>query len=410
VLQRSAADDNNVPSVVGVRVARMQPNDILATIGTVSVFNGGFGSALDRSPWRPNEFYSLTDRGPNVGGTGSDKLFVVPSFHPQVGRFRLRGDRLVREGVIVLQDAQGNPLTGLPPAAGGNTGEIPKRLDGSPLPNDPNGIDSEGLRMMRDGSFWVSDEYGPFLVHFNRQGRTIERDSPFGGPHPLPLVLARRQPNKGMEGLASLDNGRTLVGMIQNPLNNPAAAAKTSRLLRILVFDTRTGHTSQLVYLLDDAKYGVSEIEAVSPTQFLVDERDGKFFNDPSGASVQKKIYLIDIRGATDVSDPANSAAGLTIGGKTLEQMSVPDLAANQIVPVAKTLVVDMLAFGYTHDKAEGIALIDGGRTIAISNDDDFGVTDDGNGHLLQKLLPSGAIDHNEVWFFRLSRSLYDKH
>lgn len=62
------------------------------------------------------------------------------------------------------------------------------------------------------------------------------------------------------------------------------------------------------------------------------------------------------------------------------------------------------------HDKAEGMTLIDGGRTIAVSNDDDFGVTDDGNGHLLQKLLPSGAVDHNEVWFFRLSRSLYDKH
>jgi hypothetical protein len=197
--------------------------------------------------------------------------------------------------------------------------------------------------------------------------------------------------------------------MIQNPLNNPAAAAKTSRALRILIFDTKTGATKQLVYLLDDAKYGVSEIEAVSPTQFLVDERDGKFFNDPAGASVQKKIYVIDISDATDISDPANSAGGLTIGGKTIEQMTPTDLAANHITPVSKQLLVDMLTFGYTHDKAEGLALIDGGRTIAVSNDDDFGVTDDGSGHLIQKLLPSGLVDHNEVWFFRLSRSLYDK-
>jgi hypothetical protein len=68
-----------------------------------------------------------------------------------------------------------------------------------------------------------------------------------------------------------------------------------------------------------------------------------------------------------------------------------------------------MLAFGYTHDKAEGVTITDGGRTIAVSNDDDFGVTDDGNGHLIQKVLPSGAIDHNEVWFFRLSKSIYDR-
>lgn len=409
VAERVTSDEQKLPTVVGVRVARMEPNDVLTTIGGVSVYNGGFGSALDASARRPNELFSLTDRGPNVGGTGNDKLFVVPNFHPQVGRFRMEGDRLVRKEVIVLRDQNGVPLTGLPPAAGGNTGEIPKTLDGTPLANDPNGIDSEGLRMMRDGSFWVSDEYGPFLIHFNRHGRTIERDSPFGGPHPLPRVLALRQPNKGMEGLAAVDGGRVLVGMIQNPLNNPATAAKSSRALRMLIFDTKTGATKQLVYLLDDAKYGVSEIEAVSPTQFIVDERDGKVFNDPAGASVQKKLYLVDISGATDISDPANAASGLTIGGKTIEQMTVSDLAAHQITPVSKQLLVDMLAFGYTHDKAEGVALIDGGRTIAVSNDDDFGVTDDGKGHLIQKLLPSGAIDHNEVWFFRLSKSLYDK-
>jgi hypothetical protein len=245
-------------------------------------------------------------------------------------------------------------------------------------------------------------------VHFDRHGRTIERDSPFGGPHPLPQVLARRVPNKGMEGLAAIDDGRVLVGIVQNPLGNPTAAAgKNSRALRILVLNTRTGATKQFVYLLDDAKFGVSEIEAISPTRFLVDERDGKFLGDPAGASVQKKIYLVDIGGATDISDPANSADGLKIGGQTIEQMSVSDLASNNIVPTSKQLLVDMLAFGYTHDKAEGMALIDGGRTIAVSNDDDFGVTDDGNGHLLQKLLPSGLVDHNEVWFFRLSRSLY---
>jgi hypothetical protein len=265
--------------------------------------------------------------------------------------------------------------------------------------------------VLRDGTFWVSDEYGPFLVHFDRDGRTIERDSPTGGRRPLPQVLLRRMPNKGMEGLATLEDGRILVGMMQDPLVNPdSKAAKSSSLLRILWLDHTTGKTKQFVYLLDDPSYGVSDIEAVSSTKFLVDERDGKFFGDPSGASVQKKLYLIDISKATDVSDPQNSAAGLTIGGKTLEQMTAADLATNHIVPVTKTLVVDLLAFGYTHDKAEGVALLDNGRTIAVSNDDDFGVTDDGNQHMLQKLLPSGLVDHNEVWYFTLDRPITSVH
>jgi hypothetical protein len=393
----------------------MQPNATLASINGVTVYGGGFGSAIDASPWRKDVFYSLTDRGPNVSGTGNDKLFVMPSFHPQIGRFHLRGDVLVRDEVITLKDANGNPLTGVPPAPGatGNSSEVPKTLDGTPIAYDPNGIDSEGLRVMWDGSFWVSDEYGPFLTHFDRWGRTIERNSPIDGPHPLPLVLLNRQPNKGMEGLASILGGRVLVGMIQNPLNNPKAAAKTSQLLRIVFIDVVTGKTKQFAYLLDDAKYGVSEIEAISPTRFIVVERDGKFLNDSiGGASVQKKLYMIDIAGATDVSDPSNGAKGLQVGPvgnqKTLEQLSVADFATNHIVPVKKTLIVDMLAFGYTHDKAEGITIIDEGRTIAVSNDDDFGVTDDGAGHLIQKFLPSGVVDHNEVWFFKLNRSLYE--
>jgi hypothetical protein len=53
--------------------------------------------------------------------------------------------------------------------------------------------------------------------------------------------------------------------------------------------------------------------------------------------------------------------------------MTTYDLTDNHITPVSKRLLVDMLAFVYTHDKAEGMALIDGGRTIAVSNDDDFG-------------------------------------
>ena len=41
------------------------------------------------------------------------------------------------------------------------------------------------------------------------------------------------------------------------------------------------------------------------------------------------------------------------------------------------------LAFGYPYDKAEGMVLTDDGRTIAVSNDDDCGVTDDGNQPLI---------------------------
>ncbi len=408
---------NNSVSVVSAEHFPMLPNDVLATINNsitlnkpVSVFNGGFGSAVDAPLDWFGPIYSLTDRGPNVA-IGNDKLFAVPTFHPQVGLFFLFGRTLLRGAVITLKDQFGHPKTGIPIGASGcgATGEIPLDINGNTLPFDPNGIDSEGLRVMLDGSFWVSDEYGPFLTHFDARGVTIEENSPCSGPNQLPAVLIHRQPNKGMEGLASIQGGQVLVGMIQDPLDNPTGAAKKSNLLRIIYVDTKKHTTKTFLYQLDDPSYGVSEIEAVSNTQFLVDERDGKFINDAvGGPSKQKRIYLIDISNATDVSDPANSQSGLMIGGKTIEQMTAADLTANHIQTVPKTLIVDMLQWGYPHDKSEGVTLLDGGQTIGVTNDDDFGVSDDGNGHLIQKILPStGLVDHNELWLFHLNRNLH---
>ena len=31
---------------------------------------------------------------------------------------------------------------------------------------------------MKDGSFWVSDEYGPYIIHFDSTGKMIEKISP----------------------------------------------------------------------------------------------------------------------------------------------------------------------------------------------------------------------------------------
>ncbi|MNL76628.1 hypothetical protein D3C87_2026240 [compost metagenome] len=60
----------------------------------------------------------------------------------------------------------------------------------------------------------------------------------------------------------------------------------------------------------------------------------------------------------------------------------------------------------YPHDKAEGITIINS-TTIAISNDDDFGVVGVG-GVYAQKLLPAtGAVDRNTIYFVKLKQPLW---
>ena len=213
-----------------------------------------------------------------------------------------------------------------------------------------------------------------------------------------------------MEGLTITPDGKTLVGIMQFPLYNPSSAAISGSLVtRILTFDIATGATKQYVYLIDNAKLqAISEITAITNTTFLVLERDGEYASASNKSTVVKKIYKIDLATATDISDATDAVGGKLYNGKTIEELkTAAELQANGITPVTKTLVVDLandLTTIYPHDKAEGIAVINA-TTIAISNDDDFGIT--GTGTYSAKILPStNAIDRNRIYFIKLSKPL----
>ena len=141
-------------------------------------------------------------------------------------------------------------------------------IDGALLPADPNGYDSEGLVALPDGTFWVSDEYGPFVTHFDATGRQIGRLSPFDGS--LPRELANRMPNHGMEGLAVTPDGSTLVGSMQSALRQPDNGRTdplTIPIVRIVTYALATGEMHEYLYVLDDPatnKTAISEIAALS--------------------------------------------------------------------------------------------------------------------------------------------------
>jgi hypothetical protein len=145
----------------------------------------------------------------------------------------------------------------------------------------------------------------------------------------------------------------------------------------------------------------VSEILALSDTRFLVLERDDRF---PRGSppATFKRIYEIDVTGATDISAPGALGARPIAGTKTLEQAGVDELAAAGIVPVTKRLVVDLLALGFPHDKAEGLAPGPDG-SLLVSNDDDFGIGVGPDGAPTEKRVPAtGARDASSVWQLRV--------
>lgn len=394
-----------------LKIATREP-DVLATVAvngeTVVVNKSGYGSGMTMAPGSARDFYLLTDRGPNYDGPGSPapKRFPDPAYAPRIFRAHMSGSQLRFDREIVLKRPDGiTPLTGLPLPAGtcGSTLEVAETVNGQSIAPDPFGLDAEGIVALADGTFWISDEYGPFVAHYDANGRELERLSPCPGGG-LPEVYKLRRPNRGMEGLAVTPDGEWLVGIMQSPLENPSPAGVrgVSRATRVLFRHLRTGETREYVYILERANLqGNSEILALSNTRFLVIERDGGFLNNPLlGAATLKYIYEFDITGATDIST-IGALGTAPIGGKTIEQASVQELAAAGVVAVRKTLRVDLLALGYPHDKPEGLALAPGGMLFVV-NDDDFSIFQV-DGQLRQKLLsPMGAVDKPAVWQIRL--------
>ena len=388
---------------------------VMTVVGTrgsaVRVMNGGYGSALALDPRDPTVVFLLTDRGPNVDGSlGGQKLFPVPDYAPRIGRFRVKGRALVLEDTIVLRTRDGARLSGLPhPPGPGSTNEQAAGLDGRLLAHggyDRNGFDPEGLARMPDGSFWVSDEYGPYLLHVDPSGRELAQVTPFGGARPLPAVLARRRRNCGMEGLTALPDGVTLGGIMQCGLDNRSASTpdiRRGRLTRLVLYDTRTGESRQFVHLLEHADYLNSDIAALDAHRFLIIERDLRWPGEPHAF---KRIHLVDIRDASDVTGDPVAAAGLLIEGKTLEELAAgvedpaPMLERHGVRVAAKRQVADLITDlpGWSHDKPEGVAVLDDSMLV-ISNDDDFGIAgSDPPGRVLQKKNPvTGQADYGEL-------------
>jgi predicted extracellular nuclease len=370
----------------------------MATIGGVPITAGGYGSSLYPVPGSSDEYYGLTDRGPNVDGPNGSKVEPIPTFVPAIGKFKLVNGQAILEGEpIQLKAADGTPYSGRV-STEATTGETITDLNGNVLSPDLNGYDPEGLVALADGTFWVSDEYGPYITHFDATGKQIERLSPFNGS--LPAELAKRIPNRGMEGLTITPDGSTLVGIMQSALQQSDLAgydAKKITILRIITYNIASHEIHEYLTLLDNpnsTKTAVSEITALSNTTFLVDERDGNF---PPGS--YKKLWKIDISGATDVG-PGSTVSGATynaanggllIGGKTLELLvkgldTIPSATALQnvgITPASRSLYLDLVGVltaldpqgrFFSHDKVEGVAILNGGTKIVLANDSDFGI------------------------------------
>ncbi|MFI0234880.1 esterase-like activity of phytase family protein [Streptomyces sp. NPDC017086] len=372
---------------------------------------GGIGSDIYPAG-REGEYWTVTDRGPNgqikVDGK-KRRTFPVPGFDPAIVKIRISGRTVRVLDAIPVTTSSGKAVTGLPNQK--SRDEAPYAYDaGTPLPYDPNGLDTEGLVRAGDGSFWLVDEYGPSLVHVSARGRVLARYVPkglglTGADYPvveaLPSILLHRKINRGFEGLAQLPGG-DLVMALQSPLPLPDAdAGDASRTTRLLRFSPRQkAVTAEYAYRFDPvdvvdpgeddtSELKISSVVAVGRDRLLVEERTDK----------AARLHLVRLGRGADIlggrwDDDATSPS--------LEQLDDP--AASGVPVLSKRLVVDLGKVAGVPGKIEGIARVDH-DTLALVNDNDFGMTDGAGAFDAQgRLVDSGV--RTKVVYVRLPEQL----
>ncbi|KAK4195609.1 esterase-like activity of phytase-domain-containing protein [Triangularia verruculosa] len=302
--------------------------------------------------------YGLPDRGWNTQGTQN----TVPRVHTFEVTFTpapasqappLPPNLLFKyKSTILLTSPSGEPLTGLDPDSVINLPGFPP-LPASTYPGDgfggpgPGGqritIDAEGLVLNSDGTFWISDEYGPYIYLFSSSGKLLDVIAPPDAILPLrngtvsfssdnaPIFDTGKRPsptnpsqgrsnNQGFEGLTASPDGKELWVMLQSAgrLEGGQNAA-TRRHTRLLKYDIGKGkgkaqkkvqYSGEWVVPLPTFTDGQgrtrvaaqSEIKYITNKQLLVLPRDsgvGACTDDPT--SVYRHVDVIDIGKATDI-------------------------------------------------------------------------------------------------------------
>ncbi|WP_433242708.1 esterase-like activity of phytase family protein [Streptosporangium sp. CA-135522] len=365
---------------------------------------GGVGSGLHPAG-RAGEYWMVTDRGPNgepkVNGE-KRRTFPVPEFAPAIVRVAVRRGvaRIVES--LPLKRTDGTPISGLSNQAGHD--EVPYGWDGlTPLSYDPAGLDTEDVVADGRGGFWLVEEYSPSLVHVAADGRILARYVPkglglTGTGYPvyetLPAIFATRQQNRGLEALGISQAERALYVAVQSPLANPdKKTGKASGTARILRVDLRTGRpTGEWAYTMENvatfdpaAEQGDMKISALTvlrPGRLLLQER----------TDAVARLYTVDLRRATDL-----------LGGVHDDPATTPSLEASLpagVTVATKSLAVDLAAITGLPGKIEGVAVIDP-RTIAVANDNDFGL---GSFGADGRLIDSGVT--SRILTIRLPRPL----
>jgi glycerophosphoryl diester phosphodiesterase len=221
--------------------------------------------------------------------------------------------------------------------------------------------DPESLVTMPDESFWIGDEFGPWLMHFSVDGELLAPpielpDNLRSVDHPLAITRAdipRLAHSRGLEAMDLAGDNQTLVSILEGTVGGDPA-----KTLRVLRYDTAAGKwvTPTLIYELDADTSSLTDISLIEGNRFVAIERD----DQQGDAARAKRVYSIDLDRA--------------VPGKPLPKKLVIDLLS---IGNSRGLVVTTPAgapFRFPYLTTESIQVLDR-KHVVIVNDNNYPAT-----------------------------------
>lgn len=233
---------------------------------------------------RPGEYLAMPDNGFGSKASSRDFLirayFVQPDFKTAQG-----GTGAVAVGDFVqFRDPDGR--IGFPIVREGTADRL---LTGGD-------VDPESLQRGTDGDYWMGEEFGPWILHFDATGVLL--DAPFalpGGlmspnnPH-LDGQPATHPNSRGIEAMALSPDGNHLYAALEGATN--ADPDRSRR--RVFEFSTtdRAFTGREWAYGTDAPAHMVADMWALDQNRLVVIERDGGL----GATALFRRLFVVDLR------------------------------------------------------------------------------------------------------------------
>lgn len=357
----------------------------------------------------PGQFFGLPDNGFGAQGNSADFVLGVYRVTPQ---FKTSGDGTSSRGAVTIDGftpfRDPNGLLGDAFITNGPVYARSTYYPSSAITVDPTitsgrlltgaDFDVESFVQMNDGSFWVGEEFGPYLLHFSAQGELLQ------APVRHPTLRAPQNPQNAALGGNNLPSSRGFEAMTANADGSKLYVTTEAsilsepdkRMLEIFEFDTATSQYTGSVFKYakdssDPITGGVDNVTNVFVTgdmahlggdRFVMIERDD-FQGPQSGANPphQKKLYLFDLSEVDangvlkkrllvdllDIDDPAD--IGGPLAGLANDKFDFPLQSVESVTLVDEYTLLVGLDNNYPGGNGRFPGLPDGTEIITLKFD-----------------------------------------